>query len=153
MQAHVYVPDGAGSSPREGAQHVVTLRPAPRELVWVGTGIAPGRDAYEHAVQVLSAVPLAGAVGWSVHGHPWSCHPRPLRTAVVQPSGEWSMAALRGVREVDLLSGVALVRRSHLERLDVSLDAVMDSPEGTTRMSRAMRRHGFRLLYLGPAER
>lgn len=119
------------------------------ELLWVGTGVAPGHGEFERAVGVLSAVPLAGAAGWSVEGHKWSSHPRRLRTAVVRPGGQWEISSLRGVREVDQLSGVVLVRRAHLERIDVSIDDVMDSPDGVAIVSRAMRGAGFRLLYLG----
>jgi hypothetical protein len=143
MQAHTIDTD------QEAPGRHATVPPLDtRDFLWIGTGTAPGDVELERAVQVLSAVPLAGAAGWSVHGHPWSTHPRRLRTAVVRPTGEWSMASLRGVREVDLLSGIVLARRCHLERLDVSIEHIADSPEGVTRLSHAMRRAGFRLLYM-----
>lgn len=126
----------------------------PEGLVWVGRGTKPSSDEIERAVQVLAAVPLAAAAGWSVNGHPWSCHPRRLRTAVVRPSGAWSIEVMRGVREVDCLAGPMIVRRSHLDRLEPA-PAVPRWRVGERRddpvraLSRALRGAGFRLLLLG----
>ena len=125
----------------------------PEDLVWVGQGARPSAEAVERAVDVLAAVPLAGAAGWSVNGHPWTCHPRRLRTAIVRPSGDWSVEVLRGVREVDCLTGPMIVRRSHLDRLDPDASAsrrIGDRRNDPVRvLSRIMRASGFRLLLLG----
>jgi hypothetical protein len=126
----------------------------PEGLVWVGRGTKPSTEEIDRALQVLEAVPLAAAAGWSVNGHPWSCHPRRLRTAVVRPSGAWSIEVMRGVREVDCLVGPMIVRRSHLERL-VPAPARLRWKVGERRddpvraLSRALRASGFRLLLLG----
>jgi hypothetical protein len=126
----------------------------PEGLVWVGRETKPDADEIERAVQVLAAVPLAAAAGWSVNGHPWSCHPRRLRTAVVRPSGAWGIELMRGVREVDCLAGPMIVRRSHLDRLDTATAAprwrVGERRDDPVRaLSRALRGAGFRLLLLG----
>ncbi len=80
------------------------------EFAWMGTGVLPNAQDTERAIEVISAVPLAAAVGWSVRGHQWTTHPRRLRTAVVSPSKTWDIEVMRGVREVDGLSGRILVR-------------------------------------------
>ena len=124
------------------------------EFAWMGTGVLPNAQETERAIEVISAVPLAAAVGWSVRGHQWTTHPRRLRTAVVSPSKTWDIEVMRGVREVDGLSGRILVRMRHIRRLDVDLlgelnDSEPASEETTIRVTRAMRESGFRLLYLG----
>jgi hypothetical protein len=126
----------------------------PEGLVWVGRGTKPDAVEIERAVQVLAAVPLAAAAGWSVSGHPWSCHPRRLRTAVVRPSGAWGIEVMRGVREVDCLAGPMIVRRSHLDQLEpappVPRWRVGERRDDPVRaLSRALRGSGFRLLLLG----
>ncbi len=117
----------------------------PDDLVWMGRGVAPNEEEIERAIAVLSAVPLAGAAGWSVKGHPWSSHARRLRTAIVRPSGEWKVSVMRGVREVDGLHGPVLVRRRHLERIEVDPGF---SGDPVAVMAHAMRSAGFRLLLM-----
>lgn len=124
------------------------------EFAWMCGDIRPNEQETLHAIEVISAVPLAAAVGWSVRGNQWTTHPRRLRTAVVSPSDTWDIEVMRGVREVDCLSGTILVRVSSLEQVDgeafalLGEDRVLD--EDTTRsVTRAMRSAGFRLLYLG----
>lgn len=126
----------------------------PEGLVLVGSATLPSQDAIERAVHVMAAVPLAGAAGWSVNGHPWTCHSRRLRTAIVRPSGEWNIAVMRGVREVDCLAGPIIVRQSHLERLDPPPNAArwrvgQRRDDAVRALSRALRGSGFRLLLLG----
>lgn len=120
-------------------------------LIWYGVGELPDSQDARRACEVMAAVPLAGAAGWSVRGHPWSSHPRRLRTAVVRPSGSWSITQMRGVREVDCLSGPILVRARHIERIDLEpqgADWTEPAEPDVTAISRAMRRAGFRLLLL-----
>lgn len=118
----------------------------PDDFVWMGDGLLPNEGEIGRALDVLAAVPLAGAVGWSVRGNPWSCHPRRLRTAVVPPSEDWDITIMRGVREVDSLSGRILVRCSHLTSLPADDRLATGSPAP---VARALRSAGFRLLFLG----
>ncbi|MGI9577987.1 MAG: hypothetical protein ACR2OH_07300 [Microthrixaceae bacterium] len=132
----------------------------PDDLVWVGRGAKPNASEINRAVAVMAAVPLAGAAGWSVNGHPWSCHPRRLRTAIVRPTGEWNIKVMRAVREVDCLAGPMVVRVSHLDRLEPSRPPEHGVPgtrwrsgkrsdDSVRALSRALRGSGFRLLLLG----
>ncbi|MCP4434333.1 MAG: hypothetical protein GY812_02395 [Actinomycetia bacterium] len=131
--------------PTEVERRQPLLPGLPDDLVWMGRGVAPNEEEIERAIAVLSAVPLAGAAGWSVKGHPWSSHARRLRTAIVRPSGEWKVSVMRGVREVDGLHGPVLVRRRHLERIEVDPGF---SGDPVAVMAHAMRSAGFRLLLM-----
>ncbi|MFV0318439.1 MAG: hypothetical protein ACK5O2_15945 [Microthrixaceae bacterium] len=119
----------------------------------LGDGVIPNDSEIRRATEVLSAVPRAAAVGWSVRGHQWSTHPRRLRTAIVSPSDEWDITVMRGVREVDCLSGMVLVRRRHLEDLGVAPGGhgapAPRGDEATRDLTRSMRAAGHQLLYLG----
>lgn len=123
------------------------------DFVWMGEGILPNEQQVAHAYEVLAAVPMAGAVGWSVRGNPWSSHAGRIRTAIVAPRDDWDVTVMRGVREVDSLSGRILVRRTHLERLDLPGDgeqfavAEFESPNP---LCKPMRGAGFRLLLISP---
>lgn len=124
------------------------------DFAWIRGDIRPNEQETVRAIEVISAVPLASAVGWSVRGNQWTTHPRRLRTAVVSPSATWNIEVMRGVREVDCLSGTVLVRMSSLERVDGEVLTLLEEERGTdsdtTRsVTRAMRSAGFRLLYLG----
>ncbi len=153
---------GAASTAVEPAPSVPV--PLGDDYAWIHAGVLPNEAEAHHALEVISAVPMAAAIGWSVRGHQWTTHPRRLRTAVVSPSKTWDIEVMRGVREVDCLAGTVLVRRRHVERLDQSvladllaLGSRQDDPQSTTeaddervrRITRAMRDAGFRLLYLG----
>ncbi|MEZ5268779.1 MAG: hypothetical protein R2789_09580 [Microthrixaceae bacterium] len=92
-------------------------------------GYSTSAQDTERAIEVISAVPLAAAVGWSVRGHQWTTHPRRLRTAVVSPSKTWDIEVMRSVREVDGLSGRILVRMRHIRRLDVDLLGELNDSE------------------------
>ncbi len=118
--------------------------------MWLGSGEQPSHDDVERAVRVLSAVPLAAAAGWSVRGHPWTCHPRRLSTAVIRPDGDWEISIMRGVREVDCLSGAIIVRRRHIDSIELGRFGPGHSGPGDPVQvaSRAMRNAGFRLLLL-----
>ncbi len=126
----------------------------PEDFVWMGEGILPNGQQVAQASDVLAAIPMAGAVGWSVRGNPWSLHARRIRTAIVPPRDDWDVRVMRGVREVDSLSGRILVRRAHLEDLappddgDRFADAEFDSPNP---ICKAMRAAGFGLLLVTPA--
>lgn len=143
------VSPGGSSSPaiRADAGYLQSL--LPDEFAWMGAGLLPSDDEIRRATEVLCAVPLAAAAGWSVRGNPWSCHPRRLRTAVIPPRADWDITCMRGVREVDSLSGRMIVRRRHLRR--VSSDGPVVE-EGPNPLVRAMRADGFRLLLLGRPE-
>lgn len=126
----------------------------PDGLSLVGGGARPSEEQIERALHVMAAVPLAAAAGWSVNGHPWTCHPRRLRTAIVRPSGEWDIAVMRGVREVDCLAGPMILRQAHLDRLETQPEVhrfrVGRRDDDQVRsLSRAFRGSGFRLLLLG----
>ncbi len=141
--------DANGSVPVGVAPPVLTRSGTPTatrravgdDLIWFGDGVLPNESDIAQAIEVMAAVPLAGAIGWSVRGNPWSRHPGRLRTAVVPPRPNWDVTALRGVREVDSLSGRMLVRRVHL-------DALSDE-DGSMPLSWRIRRAGFRLLLMG----
>lgn len=116
--------------------------------------IRPNEQEIQRALEVISAVPLAAAVGWSVRGNQWTTHSRRVRTAIVSPSEHWDIEVMRGVREVDCLSGTILVRLTSLERVDREVFASLAGRSGldagtTRRVTKAMRTAGFRLLYLG----
>jgi hypothetical protein len=117
----------------------------------MGEGILPNEQQVAHACEVLAAVPMAGATGWSVRGNPWSSHAGRLRTAIVAPRDDWDVTVMRGVREVDSLSGRILVRRTHLERLDLPSDESAVAEFGSPNpISKPMRAAGFRLLLISP---
>lgn len=119
------------------------------EFLWVGTGRAPGGDALAVARPMLSAVPLAGAAGVVGAGPSVDLPPAAAAHHGGAAVGRVvDLGAPGRARGRPAPSGVVLVRRSHLERLDVCLDEVMDSSDGVTLISRAMRRQGFRLLFL-----
>lgn len=124
------------------------------EFAWMYGHIRPNDQEALRAMEVISAVPLAAAVGWSVRGNQWTTHPRRVRTAIVSPSEHWDIEVMRGVREVDCLAGTILVRLTSLERVDAEVLASLDGRrcfdgDTTRRVTRAMRTAGFRLLYLG----
>lgn len=124
------------------------------EFAWMHGDVRPNEQEIHRALDVISAVPLAAAVGWSVRGNQWTTHPRRVRTAIVSPSEDWDIEVMRGVREVDCLSGTILVRMSAVRRVDRDLLASMEERReadggATMRLTRAMRSAGFRLLYLG----
>lgn len=130
---------------------------AAEDLVWLGDGVLPNDGEIARAIEVMSTVPLAGALGWSVRGNPWSRHPQRLRPAVIAPGPDWDITVLRGVREVDSLSGRLLVRRPHLERSHgewrSETDGAVahqgaDSRVDATAVSRLLRGSGFRLLLM-----
>lgn len=123
------------------------------DFVWMGEGTLPNEQQVAHACEVLAAVPMAGVVGWSVRGNPWSSHARQIRTAIVPPREDWDVTVMRGVREVDSLSGRILVRRTHLDRLDLPGDGEHLAPaefESPNLVCKPMRAAGFRLLLVAP---
>ena len=147
-RASVFAPERDTQAVRDSAA-LQRIGSVDEEFVWVGDGVRPNATEVERALDVLAAVPRAGAVGWSVRGQPWCTHPRRLRTAVVPPGEDWDIRCMRGVREVDSLSGVVLARRSMLGAVKAPPNVVGSAPNS---VAASLRSAGFQLLLMGAPE-